>query len=237
VKASPSAIDKDSVSHNLLGQRLGRKGRDTRERIVAATERLLTGPAGEPITLSAVAREASLGMTTLYLYFSDLPELLLAAMEPVMASAEQSYVGQLRAHWPDDELAERCLSFVEAFHAFWVRHSRILHMRNAYADARDERMVRYRIESSVHMIELFMRQMEDDPSLARPPIRAMATVLLTGVERLITVTTDTSFPALTGEDAAPHVRGLLLAEARLLELAIRDGRAACRGQTGSGVEG
>ena len=76
-KAAP--VEQDSLSHNLLGQRLGRKGRDTRERILAATQRLLDGPIDAPISLSAVAREASLGMTTLYLYFSDLTELLLAA--------------------------------------------------------------------------------------------------------------------------------------------------------------
>jgi hypothetical protein len=93
--AAASRSEKPLLSHNLDGQRLGKKGRGTRERVLAATERLLAAPVDTGISLSAVAREASLGMTTLYLYFSDLTELLLAVLEPIMASAETSYVGHL----------------------------------------------------------------------------------------------------------------------------------------------
>ena len=35
------------VSHNLLGQRLGRKGLETRERIIAAALLLLDGPVSD----------------------------------------------------------------------------------------------------------------------------------------------------------------------------------------------
>ena len=44
-----SSVDEGPLSHNLQGQRLGRKGRGTRERILAATERLLAGPPDTPI--------------------------------------------------------------------------------------------------------------------------------------------------------------------------------------------
>src|ERR1700761_2044010 len=101
-KSAFSAVDQEPLSHNLLGQRLGKKGRDTRERILAATERLLAGPPDAPITLSAVAREASLGMTSLYLYFNDLTELLLAQLSTVVAQTEEAYAGHLRGHWPDE---------------------------------------------------------------------------------------------------------------------------------------
>src|SRR5262245_17067431 len=107
--------EKESLSHNLVGQRLGRKGRDTRARILAATEKLLAGPTDTAISLSAVAREASIGMTTMYLYFSDLTELLLAVLTPIMESAENSYIGHLRTVWPDDALNEHCRKFVEAY--------------------------------------------------------------------------------------------------------------------------
>src|SRR3546814_11955977 len=61
------------VSHNLNGQKLGRKGRITRERILAAAIELIDSPE-EAVTLSAVARRASLGMTTLYNYFTRSEE-------------------------------------------------------------------------------------------------------------------------------------------------------------------
>src|ERR1700743_1868703 len=98
-KSAFSAVDNDTLSHNLLGQRLGKKGRDTRDRILAATERLLAGPPDAPITLSAGAREASLGMTSLYLYFNDLTELLLAQLSATMSLARESYGDHLREHW------------------------------------------------------------------------------------------------------------------------------------------
>lgn len=228
VKTAPSALGEKSLSYNLQGQRLGRKGRDTRDRILAAAEKLLVeGPPGAPVTLSAVAREASLAMTTLYLYFSDLTELLIAVMEPIMATAEQSYVGQLRQYWPDAELHERCQQFVESFLAFWVKNSRVLHLRNSIADSHDARMVRYRVGASRGLIELFVAQMEGEPVMLSPAY-FMGTVLLTGIERMITVATDVTFQTLVAENPVPHIDGLMAAEARLLELAIIDGRAQAR---------
>jgi AcrR family transcriptional regulator len=218
----------EPLSHNLLGQRLGRKGRDTRERILSATEKLLTGSLDAPISLSAVAREASLGMTTLYLYFSDLTELLLAVLAPVMASAELSYAGHLRNRWPPSALAENCLKFVEAYHEFWVRHSRILHLRNTFADNGDERMRKYRIGSSEPLLSSLVRQMEGDPADMRTPVSAMATVLMTGLERMVTVTTDPYIRSLMPEEPGSRLDILLAAEARLLELGIREGRARAK---------
>ena len=60
------------VSHNLKGQKRGRKGQMTRERIIAATVDVLRESDEIVISLSAVARKAKLGMTSLYVYFADL---------------------------------------------------------------------------------------------------------------------------------------------------------------------
>jgi AcrR family transcriptional regulator len=229
-RAQPSTAERESLSHNLLGQRLGRKGRDTRDRIIAATEKLLAEPPGTPISLSAVAREASLGMTTLYLYFSDLPELLLAVLAPIMATGEHSYIDPMRERWSDEELGEKCLRFVQAYYAFWVRNSRILHLRNAYADNNDERMRKSRVDSSRMIIELLVEQMDCSVTVApeRSPAHSMATVLLTGIERMITVATDANFRNFAPADPDPWIRSLMHAEARLLQLAIVDGRATAR---------
>ena len=105
---SGSGLTPCAVSHNLHGQRLGRKGRDTRERILAATSELVEGDGEEQLSLSAVARRASIKLTSVYNYFTDLTELLLALLEPVMATAEDAYLSLLRERWPDDQLAARC---------------------------------------------------------------------------------------------------------------------------------
>ena len=215
---------KASLSHNLLGQRLGPKGRDTRERILAATERLLADPAAAPLSLSSVAREAHLGMTSLYLYFGDLIELVLAVLEPIMASAEDSYLAQLRSRWPDGEsLWWSCLAFATDYHAFWERHSRILHLRNTF-EMNDARIVRHRIQSARPLIDLLAFQMDDDPDVPGSLKLAMASALVTGLERIVTVATDTEMSNLSGY-GSPNVRNLLRGQARLLLLAIADGRA------------
>ena len=224
--SAASSISGGPLSHNLQGQRLGRKGRGTRERILAATDRLLAEPPETPISLSAVAREASLGMTTLYLYFSDLTELLLAVLEPVMRSAEDRYVGHLRERWPDADLAEHCRRFVEAYHGFWEQHSRILHLRNSYADNQDPRMLEHRIETTRPLIGLLVRQMDGDADAVLSPSFGMATSLLTAIERLVTVSTDVNFPSLMTEDPKLHIQTLLGGAARLLEIGIRDRRHA-----------
>lgn len=217
------------LSHNLNGQRLGRKGRDTRDRILAATNELLAGAPDVEISLSAVARQASLGMTSLYNYFNDLTELLLAVLEPVMGTAEDAYVSLLRKRWDDAELGERATEFVSAYHGFWVRHSRLLHLRNSMADGQNERMVLHRVRSAQPVMRLLVEQMDGDLMRPEMPVFSMATALMTGLERVVTVTTDTALQnILNTRFSSSHVH-LLTAEARLLELGIRDYRRLAEG--------
>lgn len=210
------------ISHNLNGQKLGRKGRVTRERILAAALRLLDCDEG-PMTLSAVAREASLGMTSLYNYFTDMTELALAVLEPVMATSEEAYLKQMRAHWPNDALFEHCYRFAREYHNFWMRHSRLLHLRNALADQQDLRMMQHRVESTRPIIRLILDQMGEEKSDGNMST-SMATMVMIGLERSITLATDAKLRTLL--DMPPEVSEdrYLVPGARLLEFAIRDSR-------------
>lgn len=214
----------ESLSHNLLGQKLGRKGRETRERILAVASEQIELEGDTPFSLSSVARGASLGMTSLYNYFSDITELLLAVLEPVMATADDVYVHKLREYWADEELADRCYEFVCAYHGFWAEHARLLHMRNNMADGHDQRMMIHRVRSTQPVIRLLTRQMHGDPVATGSPAAAMATVLMIGVERSVTVTTDTHVRSIFGAGPQHAIERYLRPAARLMELAIRDTR-------------
>ncbi len=194
---------------------------------MAATNALLAGPGEVQISLSAVAREASLGMTSLYLYFSDLTELLVATLDPVMATAEDAYIALLRPYWPDAELRDRTTAFVAAYHAFWVKHSRLLHLRNNMADRRDEGMLMHRVRSAQPVMLLLAEQIgaDDGPG---SPVYSMATALMTGLERAVTVTTDDTLQNLLHARFSSNHAHLLAAEARLLELGIREYRDAAK---------
>lgn len=233
-RSADRGSDGCGISYNLQGQRLGRKGRDTRERIIAAAQELVAEPIapGRTITLSEVARRAKLRVGSLYLYFCDLTELLLAVLDPVMVAAEDDFVRLLRPRWNDEELGERALEFVQAYYAFWVRHARLLHLRNSMADNLDERMMRHRVGSVQPLIQLLVEQMASRPSAPRDsaadvlpniPMNSMATALMTGLERMVSVTTDPNLAALLSSPK-PTRQPLLQAEARLIELAIRDYR-------------
>ncbi len=223
-RATPRRVASKPVSHNLQGQRLGRKGRDTRQRILAATEELLAA-SEEPVTLSAVARKAGLGMTSLYVYFTDLTELLLALLEPIMASGEESYLGQLRQRWPDEALGAHCETFIRSYYAFWRQHTRILHLRNSMSEGQmDERMARHRVSAGIPMVRLMCFQMDADSQQTDTPAYSMATALFTGIDRLVAVRTSTVWSIPENMAFNPNMENQLLAEARLLELAIGDTR-------------
>ena len=223
-RAGQGGVSAKAVSHNLNGQRLGRKGRDTRDRIIAAAHEILAEQSGATITLSEVARRASLRMGSLYLYFADLTELVLAMLEPVMATAEEAYVGLVRAWWSDNELGVRTQEFVCAYHLFWVQHSNLLHLRNSMSDRNDERMMIHRIRSAQPVMRLMVEQMNGDLSKPESAAFSMATALMTGLERVATVTTDASLPAIVRAPVWERRETLLRAEGRLLELGIRDYR-------------
>jgi AcrR family transcriptional regulator len=216
------------VSHNLAGQRLGRKGQETRERILAAALRLFDDQDGPPVTMSSVAREASVRLTNLYLYFPDFGELLLAALERVMATADAAFVDLLRVRWPDERLGESCLEFIWAHYRFWKRHGRILHMRNSVADT-DVRVATYRQNATRPLIDLLIRQMDSGAGDIHAVPGRMASVVLTGFERVATVATNPLFYASIAADGVDDVDEIIghmiVAEARLVELAIRDQRA------------
>ncbi len=211
-------------SHNLNGQRLGRKGRDTRDRIIAAARELLENPDEPQVSLSAVARQANLGMSSLYAYFSDLSELMEALLEPVMAEAEVGYLAMLKLHWPDENLAENCEAFVAGFYRFWQRNSKILHLRNTMADQRDPRMIVHRIEAAKEVIGHLMGQMGRNKNERGTAALGMATILYMGLERAINITTDKHFGSALSENFAPDVEHYFEAEARLFEFGIREYR-------------
>lgn len=213
-------------ARNLAGQRMGRKGRDTRARILAAATELLAGPAEVPLSLSAVARQASLSMTTLYLYFGDMTALTLALLVPTMAEAEEAYLRHLRAPWGDEALGSHCQRFVTAFHGFWHRNAAVLHLRNSLGDQRDRRATLARVEAAMPVVALLVAQMGHDPDEAGSAAKGMATVLYTGIERVVTVATDPIMPTLFPGEFAPNVRSFLRSEARLLEVGIRELRLA-----------
>lgn len=224
--------DQTETAYNLVGQRLGRKGQETRDRIIAAMTHLLEVDDEAPITLSAVSREASLGMSTLYLYFPDLGELVLAVLSRTIKENEPGFMEYLGEFWPDSSLSDYVLSFTRAHFAFWEKHARLMQMRNSFADARDMRFVRYRQKMSGPVRAMLVRQMGAQPGACNHIYEDCATVMLSGLERVATIVINPDFATLAGvensEERRRYVGRLALAQARLIEVVIRDMRSETR---------
>lgn len=213
---------------NLQGQKLGKKGRITRERIVVAARELIEDPDCE-FSLSAVARHTGLRMSSIYTYFSDLPDLFLAVLEPVAEEAEEAYLHLLRTRWDDDAIDARSTELVGAFHDYWERHSRLLHLRNRLADQHEIRVLLQRIAMARVIVRLLGWQMGGDPETVTGSPYDLASVLYTGLERVVTIATDTELKSHYPADIKPRFEGATLRQqSRLLALAIRDERAAGR---------
>lgn len=214
------------VEMNLQGQRLGRKGQETRARIIALAREIIEEGGDEQLSLSAVARRAELRMSSLYNYFTDLSDLFLAVAEPVIASSENAYVAFLRQRWPDEALEAHCLTFVQAFHDFWRANARLLHMRNAIADQHEPRIMSHRIDMARAVIRLLGQQMDAPAARFTGVEYDLASVLYTGLERVVTIATDEQLKAHYPPTIQPRFQGeTIKQQARLFALAIADERA------------
>ena len=215
-----------SVDTNLQGQKLGKKGRETRDRILATARQLIEDPESEGFSLSAVARSAGIRMSSIYNYFSDVTELFLAVLEPVADEAEGAYVALLRDKWSDHEIERKSAEFTNAFHDYWRRNSRFLHLRNNMADSYDERVLLQRIAMARETVRLLGRQMGGARDSVTGPEFDLASVLYTGLERVVTISTDAELKAHYPDDIKPRFEGgTLHQQARLLALAIKDQRS------------
>jgi AcrR family transcriptional regulator len=216
-------------SHNQMGQRLGRKGLETRERIISAMLALLQGPDNQPVTLTTIAKAADVRLTNLYRYFPDLSSLLLAALDRVMTTADAMFLNQLRKRWNEETLDADCSAFLQAHFHFWEENARLLHLRNTLADNHDARVIAYRNVTIKPTILLLARQLSAKPNAMICPDNHLAAIVLhTGIERLATVLTN---PLLTpfiedprGQSAGTYRQDLIRAETEILRITVRERR-------------
>jgi AcrR family transcriptional regulator len=175
--------------HNRRGQVLGDKGQRTRVNIVAETLDMLAVTPLPQVTMASVTKRLGLNAAAFYRYFKDIGEVLIEALEQLRQDTD-ALLPLVERPWPAAEVHQRALDFVDAYYALWRRHAPLMRARNSLADAGDPRFVACRREAARALALALARKLE--PSSTAPTAmaspRAMASLVMTVVERTATVT-------------------------------------------------
>jgi AcrR family transcriptional regulator len=129
---------------NQIGQVMGRKGHDTRARLVAAAARLVARRPLRELRVTDIAREAGLGPPNFYVYFSDVGAAVLAALEQHPQSSPE-LLQILERDWTAGEGLDQARAFVAAYLGSWKDNFALLRARNLAADEGDERFLQQRL--------------------------------------------------------------------------------------------
>jgi AcrR family transcriptional regulator len=203
---------------NKDGQAIGRKGAESRARLLEATRQLLSElPSARKLTASSIARAAGLASQTFYLYFDDVEEILLRLS--IEASEDTSdIIAALDGDWDPAAPRDYTERVVAAFYNYWDRHRPILNIRNYMADRGDEPFATARNESAIPIITRIaarIRTSQGESRLTERDSLARSIIIFSAMERMAA-----RYSATSGQAIMPGGDELKRAEADILALMI-----------------
>lgn len=167
-------------------QELGRKGLETRRRLMTAAQELLRTMSAVSLTAAAIARHAKTSSATFYVYFDDVSDVVLALAAE--ASDDIDDVMAVLATWRGGQATEEgARAFFAVYRAYWDAHRAILGIRNMEADRGDPRFLRIRGDVGLRIIRelgALIREGHPDDSLTEEQAVARATVIFAAIERI-----------------------------------------------------
>lgn len=179
----------NSLSTNKQGQALGKKGQATRERLLAAADRLLQQCSPLDLTAVAIAKEAQSSSATFYMYFDDVKDALFTlsrrAGNEVVAAMEALSADLVRAN---ADFQESASELVRVFNDVWNRYRHILIFRNLEADRGDKNFEELRMEEymrELHVLSSWINcACEGHAGASKGDAFALASVLHAALERI-----------------------------------------------------
>lgn len=201
---------------NKDGQTIGRKGAQSRARLLQSGRTLLDRVPVQKITASGIARDAGLASQTFYLYFKDVDELLLQLCKEA-AEDSQALLAELDKPWTQTHLMTRAESFIAAFYHYWDRHRAVLNVRNFLADSGHPRFLEERNTASLPIVQKIAAQIvaAHDGSLSDMDALARAIIFFSAIERMAG-----RYAELESTPARVDSIGLKRAEAHILSLLL-----------------
>jgi AcrR family transcriptional regulator len=147
----PAGKTRRKRAQNLYGQSMGRKGTQTRERLIRATIELLEKRPLRDVVVSDIATLAGTSSSSFYIYFADVSSAALAAAEGVEQITPE-IEALLGSAWTRADAQDKAGALIESYVNLSSQHHAILRIRNLSADEGDKRFedVRHRAVSRIH---------------------------------------------------------------------------------------
>jgi len=141
---SSEKVTTDAVA--LDGRTLGRRGMQTRARLLEATEELLSEGGLRELRVVDIARRIGSSPATFYQYFKDADEAVLVLAEQVVEET-RPIVEVIEGDWTGPEGAERALRLVRSYVRVWDEHRAVMRVRNHAWEEGDRRFRDARLAS------------------------------------------------------------------------------------------
>jgi len=122
----------------LDGRSLGRRGAQTRARLLGATATLLQDNGLRELRVADIARSVGLSPATFYQYFHDVESAVLA-LAAAVGKETTSLAELVGRQWIGPDGLDTVRRLVEDFITNWDRHRAVLRTRNLAAEEGDER--------------------------------------------------------------------------------------------------
>jgi len=129
----------DTEAHRTTGRTPGRRGRETRERLLKCTAELLEKTSYRDLAVVDIADCAGTSPATFYQYFPDVQEAILALADALTSEAAEVTLLIGNSKWSGKGGFESSLELVDAFLSLWERHRpvlRVVELATAEGDLR-----------------------------------------------------------------------------------------------------
>ncbi len=160
----------------LDGRSLGRRGTQTRSRLLDATTRLLEDNGLRELRVVDIARAVDLSPATFYQYFADVESAVLALS--IAVGEETASLSELLAeNWNGPDGLGFSRRLVEDFITNWDRHRAVLRTRNLAAQEGDDRFRSVRNDSLRPLTEGIAAKVAGREDSGLSPFAAAAAVV------------------------------------------------------------
>jgi AcrR family transcriptional regulator len=141
----------------LDGRSIGKRGAETRRRLLEATRSLLETSGVRDLRVVDIARAVGTSPAAFYQYFRDVEDAVLALAADVGAEVAP-LAALLDDPWEDEAALDAARALVDGFVGHWDSHRAVLRTRNLAAQEGDARFRAVRNAANAPFLEGFTRQ-------------------------------------------------------------------------------